>query len=144
MSEAPLRTPDPPDSVAAAAQRWAEVWQRCWESGDVASIVDLYADAAVFSSQPFRPQSFGREGVRDYVSGAFADESDVRAWFGTPIAEGERATVEWWVALREAGEEVTLAGTSVLRFDSGGRVAEQRDTWNMCAGRREPPPGWGR
>jgi len=58
--------------------------------------------------------------------------------------DGERASVEWCAALLEAGEEVTLAGTSVLRFDADWLVTEQRDTWNMTAGRREPPDGWGR
>ena len=86
----------------------------------------------------------GADGVRDYVTAAFADESEVRAWFGAPVVADDRAAVEWWAALREAGEEVTLAGTSMLRFNSEGLVAEQRDTWNMAAGRREPPADWGR
>jgi hypothetical protein len=127
-----------------AARTWATTWQRCWESGEVQPIVALYAPDAEFTSQPFRDVSHGRHGVRDYVAGAFADESEVRAWFGEPIIDGERASVEWWAALREAGEEVTLAGTSVLRFDADGLVEAQRDTWNMTAGRHEPPDGWGR
>jgi len=86
----------------------------------------------------------GRDGVREYVSGAFADESEVRAWFGEPIVEGDRASIEWWAALREADEEVTLAGTSVLRFDADGLVTDQRDTWNLTVDRRDPPDGWGR
>lgn len=104
----------------------------------------LYAPGAAFTSQPFREIQSGREGVREYVTGAFRDEAEVRAWFGTPIVQAGRAAVEWWAALLEAGEEVTLAGTSVLRFDAAGLVVEQRDTWNMAAGRREPPAGWGR
>ena len=47
-------------------------------------------------------------------------------------------------ALLEAGEEATLAGTSVLRFDADGLVAEQWDAWHLIAGRCEPPDGWGR
>lgn len=127
-----------------AASRWAGTWQRCWESGDVEPIVELYADDAVFSGHPFREVYRGRDGVRTYVAGAFGDESEVRAWFGEPIASGDRAAVQWWAALREAGEEVTLVGTSVLRFDGDGLVAEQYDTWHMTPGRREPPAGWGR
>jgi hypothetical protein len=46
--------------------------------------------------------------------------------------------------LTENGAEITLAGTSVLRFDPDGLVAEQRDTWNQADGRREPPDRWGR
>jgi hypothetical protein len=82
--------------------------------------------------------------VREYVSGAFAEEESVRAWVGTPVVNGDRAAIEWWAALTENGLETTLAGTSVLRFDAAGLVVEQRDTWNQADGRREPPDGWGR
>jgi ketosteroid isomerase-like protein len=130
--------------AAAAARRWAEVWQRAWEALDTEAVVALYAPDATFRSQPFRDLERGRDGVRAYVAGAFADESTVRAWFGSPVVEGDRASVEWWAALSEAGEEVTLAGTSTLRFDADGLVIEQRDTWNLGPSRREPPAGWGR
>jgi hypothetical protein len=56
----------------------------------------------------------------------------------------DRAAIEWWAALRENGVEITLAGTSVIRFDEHGLVIEQRDAWNQAEGRREPPEGWGR
>ena len=131
-------------STADAARRWAETWRQCWVEGDVEGIVALYAPSATFASEPFRARRHGADGVRDYVAEAFGDESEVRAWFGEPIVAGERAAVEWWASLREAGAEVTLAGTSILRFDSDGLVTEQRDTWNVAAGRREPPAGWGR
>ncbi|HEX6129572.1 MAG TPA: nuclear transport factor 2 family protein [Candidatus Limnocylindria bacterium] len=129
--------------VRAAAARWADTWQRAWEALDVEAVVALYAGDAVFSSHPFRTQYRGSDGVREYVAGAFADERGVRAWFGTPIVDGDRAAVEWWASLVEEGREITLAGTSVLRFGRDGLVIEQRDTWNQADGRSEPPAGWG-
>jgi hypothetical protein len=131
------------EHVRAAARRWARTWQSAWEAFDVEAIVALYADDALFSSQPFRTPYRGRDGVREYVSQAFTEEADVRAWFGEPVVEGQRAAVEWWAALRENGSDVTLAGTSALRFDDEGRVVEQRDTWNQADGRVDPPSGWG-
>lgn len=128
---------------ADAARRWAAIWQRAWEALDVDGVVALYHADARFSSQPFRTELRGRDGVRGYVSAAFAEEREVRARFGTPIVDGERAAVEWWAALVDEGREVTLAGTSVLRFDADGLVLEQRDTWNVRDGRRDPPEGWG-
>lgn len=125
------------------AGRWAATWQRAWESQDLEAIVALYAPDATFSSQPFRELYRGREGVREYVAAAFADESDVRAWFAEPLVDGDRASVGWWAALIEAGEETTLAGTSILRFAADGLVVDQRDTWHMAAGRQDPPEGWG-
>lgn len=127
-----------------AAARWASTWQRCWEALDADPIVALYAEDATFSSHPGRDVHRGRAGVRGYVEGAFGDESGVSAWFGEPIVDGDRAVVSWWAALLEAGEEATLAGTSVLRLDADGLVFEQWDAWHLMAGRWEPPEGWGR
>ena len=138
------RDNDQMSDTRAAAARWASTWQRCWEALDADHIVALYADDATYSSQPFREVYRGRAGVREYVAGAFADESDVRAWFGEPVVDGDRAAVGWWAALREAGQQVTLAGTSTLRFDANGLVSDQWDAWNMTVGRTEPPGGWGR
>lgn len=132
-----------PVDAAAAARRWAEVWQRAWEALDIDAVVALYAPDATLRSQPFRELDRGRDGVRDYVAGAFAEEAAVRAWCGVPVVDGDRASIEWWAALTEDGEEVTLAGTSTLRFDAAGLVIEQRDTWNLAPTRLEPPPGWG-
>ena len=128
----------------AAARAWAHTWKRGWEALDPDPIVGLYAESITYSSEPFREVYRGRDGVRAYVEGSFADEADVRAWFGEPVVEGERASVSWWATLVDAGEEVTLAGTSVLRFDAEGLTMDQWDAWNVVAGRREPPEGWGR
>ncbi|MDQ3553856.1 MAG: nuclear transport factor 2 family protein [Chloroflexota bacterium] len=131
-------------TASDAAQRWAEVWQRGWEARDVESIVALYAEDASYSSEPYRLPFRGRDGARAYVAGAFAEEDDVRAWFGRPIVTGSRAAVQWWASLVEEGKGVTLAGISILTFDAEGLVVDQWDTWNTIAQRREPPEGWGR
>jgi uncharacterized protein (TIGR02246 family) len=126
-----------------AAARWARVWHDAWEARDVEAVVSLYADDALFSTEAFRPPYHGRDGVRAYVAQAFADERDPRVRIGEPIVDGDRAAIEWWAAVTEAGAEITLAGTSILRFTADGLVAEQRDSWNQAAERREPPPRWG-
>ena len=126
------------------ARRWAEVWQRAWEARDADDVVSLYQLDCLFSTQPFRTPYRGTLGVRDYVQQAFAEERGPRVWVGEPIVDGSRAAIEWWAAVEEDGRDITLAGTSVLRFDDAGLVVEQRDTWNQADGRREPPAGWGR
>ncbi|MDQ3448570.1 MAG: nuclear transport factor 2 family protein [Chloroflexota bacterium] len=127
-----------------AAQRWADVWQRSWQTLDAESIVALYAQDATYSSEPYRIPFRGQEGAREYIEGAFAEETDVRAWFGQPVVTGSRAAVQWWASLVEDGKGVTLAGTSILTFDGDGLVVDQWDTWNSIDERREPPEGWGR
>jgi nuclear transport factor 2 (NTF2) superfamily protein len=127
-----------------AARRWAEVWQRAWEARDTDAIVALYHPDAHFSTEPFRVPYRGTAGVRDYVQRAFDEERDPRVWVGDPVVGGDRAAVEWWASLLENGREITLAGTSVLRFDERGLVVEQRDSWNQADGLRSPPEGWGR
>lgn len=129
--------------TAEAARRWAEGWRRGWEALDTDAILRLCDERAVLSTEPFRVPYHGHEGIRDYVSHVFAETADARVWVGDPIVSGERAAIEWWAAETENGIEITLAGTSVLRFDAEGLVREQRDTWNQAHGRREPPEGWG-
>jgi ketosteroid isomerase-like protein len=123
----------------AAAARWGHAWKRAWEALDPEPIVALYAPDAVFSSEPFREAYRGPAGVHSYVKRVFGEEDDVRVRLSTPIAAGDRASISWWASLREDGKDVTLAGTSVLRFDAGGLVVEQWDAWNALPERRDPP-----
>ena len=83
--------------------------------------------------------------MREYVAWAFSDEepgADVR--FAEPLAAGDRAAVEWWATVTYGGEEQTLAGVSLLRFDGDGLVAEQHDVWSSEPGRRAPHAAFGR
>ena len=126
-----------------AAARWARTWHDAWQAQDTEAVVELYAPGARFSTQAFRDPYRGQDGVRNYVAQAFSEERDPRVWVGEPIVTGDRAAVEWWAAVVENGVEITLAGVSVLRFDTTGLVLEQWDSWNQGEGLREPPAGWG-
>ena len=131
------------ETIEAAAQ-WARIWHDAWQAQDTDAVVTLYAPGARFSTQAFREPHHGQEGVRRYVEQAFSEERDPRVWVGEPIVTGDRAAIEWWAAVVENGVEITLAGVSVLRFDTAGLVIEQWDSWNQGEGLREPPAGWGR
>lgn len=126
-----------------AARRWALTWRTCWEALDPEPIVALYADDALLSTEPFRAPYRGRDGVRSYVARVLGEEDDPSVWVSVPLVDGDRASVSWWASLREDGADTTLAGTSVLRFDADGLVAEQWDTWSVLPERREPPADWG-
>jgi len=131
------------DGTATPASSWAATWQRAWAAGDVDAIVELYADDVVFSSEPFREPYRGRDGVREYVTQAFAAEEDPAPVFASPVEGPDGAAVAWWTPLREDGRDATLAGVSLLRFDERGLVVEQWDAWNILVDRRDPPGGWG-
>jgi ketosteroid isomerase-like protein len=122
-----------------AARRWAETWTHGWEQLDPDRVVALYAPDAVHFSQPFREAGRGIGVIRAYVVQAFAEEARPRVWMGEPIVDGDRAAIAWWAALDEDGAPSTLAGTSLLRFDSDGMVIEQWDAWNQAAERLAPP-----
>ena len=121
-------------AAAAAARAWVAAWERAWPVGDAAALEGVYARDAVFYSHPFRQ----RQAPADYVAWAFAEQSSAVCRFGTPVVEGDRAAVDWWAVLTGPdGEEESIAGTSLLRFDETGRVLEQRDVWATEPGRRD-------
>jgi uncharacterized protein (TIGR02246 family) len=129
-----------------AADRWATTWTSAWRAHDVEAVVAMYAEDCVHRSTPFRPPHVGRQAVREYVAGAFAEErqvNDVR--FGTPVVEGDRACVEYWARFRDQEDAaMTLAGCAMARFDAAGRVTEARDYWHLREGHEAPPDEWGR
>jgi hypothetical protein len=116
------------------------VWEEAWPRADVSAIASLYAGGAVFYSHPFRE----RQTPEAYVAWAFAEQAAAECRFGAPLVDGQRAAVDWWAVVTAAdGTEQSLAGTSLLVFDSEGLVVEQRDAWGEAAGRRAAPD-WAR
>ena len=117
----------------AAARRWAGVWHRGWAEGNAEPIIALYTEDALFFWHPFLEPSSPREHVLDVVDG----NGEVDPWFGEPVVEGERATVEWRAIVKSHGEEVTFAGVSLLRFRDDGQCTEEREVWMRTEGQIE-------
>lgn len=127
-----------PIDASEAVRTWVAVWSHAWQAADVEAIAVLYADDAVFYSHPFR----ARQAPRDYVAWAFANQAKAECRFGEPVVSGDRAAVDWSAAITSNdGSVETVAGTSLLRFDSAGRVIEQRDAWASEPG-RHPLMSW--
>jgi hypothetical protein len=123
------------------AKRWAEIYQRAWTADDPDAAAALYAEDCVFRSAPFREP----EAPLAYTRRVFPEAKAEGVHFGEPVEGGDRASVEWWATLvLKNGEEQTVAGCSMLRFDDDGLVVEARDYWHLELGRREPSSGWGR
>jgi SnoaL-like protein len=125
----------------AAARAWIEAWAHSWPTGDPEPVGALFADDGLFASHPFREPYIGPDRARQYVRWASEDEQSVECSFGEPIVSGDRAAIEWWAVVKSRdGAEGTIAGASIVRFDSEGRVVEDCAYWTSEAGRHEPPP----
>jgi len=123
----------------AAARRWADTWARAWRTLDADLLQPLYTDQTLHRSHPFREPGNPLE----YARWAFGEEEgEPEVWMGDPIVTGDRAAIEWWAVVTENGKDVSLAGTSLLRFDADGRAVEQADYWGMTDGRTPPWRGW--
>jgi len=127
--------------VQSAARRWAVTWQRAWPMKQSEPIAALYHEAASYRSSPFGQPEVG--GALAYVERQFAVEAAVECRFAEPIAMGDGAAVEWWASFIEAGQAITLAGVTVLRFDAEGLVVDHVDYWVQSQGRMAPYAGWG-
>ena len=110
----------------AAAQRWADVWERGWREHDAAAITALYAEGAFWQQHPFHDPEPG------YLARVFAAEESAQCQFGPPVVDGDQAAVPWSAQTRltDGGTE-DLAGVSLLRFRADGLVVEERDFWNQ-------------
>jgi ketosteroid isomerase-like protein len=130
--------------AAEHGRRWAEGYERAWRAGDPEAAAALYAPGTHYRSEPFRDPHPGRDGVLAYTRRAYATEAGQDPHFGTPVAAGASAAVEWWATMREEGQPATLIGSSLLTFTPDGLVARARDYWFLESGTHPPFDGWGR
>jgi ketosteroid isomerase-like protein len=126
------------------AHDWIQDYAEAWRNHDADAAAGLFSERAVYRSSPFRPPAVGGDGIRAYWANATATQEDLDLRFGEPIVHGNRVVVEWWAAMRDSGQEITLPGCLLLRFGPDGRCEELREYWHVEDGRTEPPEGWGR
>ena len=123
-----------------AARAWADAWERCWRALDADLLEPVYNPNAMQRSHPFReadnPLNYARWALGE-------EEGQPEVWMGDPIVTGDRAAVEWWACVIENGKQISLAGTSILRFGEDGRVVKQTDYFGQADGRVPPFAGWG-
>ena len=124
----------------AAARRWIDAWSRSWRELDADLLQPIYRPETVHRSHPFREPG----NPIDYARWALAEEEgEPEVWMGEPVVAGDRAAIEWWAVVTENGKEVSLAGTSIVRFGADGRAVEQTDYWGHAEGSIRPFKGWG-
>jgi len=129
--------------MSTNVQRWLDDYRSAWVARDPEAAAALFSEDAIYQEQPYEEPYRGREGVREYWTKVTATQSDIRMSYGTPIVDGDRAAVEWWVTLKNDGFEITLAGEFYLVFDEQGLVRVLREYWHFGEGAPTPQAGWG-
>jgi nuclear transport factor 2 (NTF2) superfamily protein len=126
-----------------SVQEWLAGYRKAWVERDAEAAAMLFTEDSQYREQPFQDAFQGVEGVRDYWARVTATQADIALDWGTPITDGDRTAVEWWVRLTNAGEPVTLAGSMTLLFAPDGRCRELREYWHYATEQVPPPQGWG-
>jgi ketosteroid isomerase-like protein len=122
---------------------WTDRYRRAWEEADADLVLTLFTEDASYRANPFEEPHLGHAGIRAYWEGVTGQQRDARVRMGRPFVDGDRVTVEWWTTMVSEGQEVTLPGCLLLRFEADGRCSDLREYWNVAGGRLEPFAGWG-
>jgi ketosteroid isomerase-like protein len=122
---------------------WIEAYRRSWETADSEAVGALFSNDASYRSNIFEEPHAGRSGIEDYWRNVTATQSDVTVRMGSPVIDGPRVVVEFWTTMLVGGEELTLPGCLLLRFDEDGRCTDLHEYWQTLGEIREPPKGWG-
>jgi uncharacterized protein (TIGR02246 family) len=122
---------------------WAEAYRRAWEDRDAEAAAALFTEDSEYRTSPFLDPNRGRDGVRSYWADVTSKQANVSVRMGKPFVVGDRAAVEFWTTMENAGAEVTLTGCLLLRFDPGGLCSALREYWFFEEGIKSPHRGWG-
>lgn len=125
-----------------AVEAWVSDLFAAWQDRDSSKAASLFTTNAVYRSHPFQPPLQGQEAIASYWERAVEGQADLDVHVGSPIVEGDRAAVEWWVNLTEGGAASVSTGTLFLTF-SRGLCSELREVWTEREGTAQPYDGWG-
>ncbi|HEY7850982.1 MAG TPA: nuclear transport factor 2 family protein, partial [Ktedonobacterales bacterium] len=131
------------DMIDAAA--WLNAYHQAWLTHDAERVAQLFTDDALYQSHPFRPPLRGRAEIADYWRRSTPSQEELEIRWGTLIASGDHAAVEWWATMRDTDDgPLTLPGCLIVRFAANGLCETLREYWHVEVGSRVlPPPGWG-
>ena len=126
-------------------QQWVDAYADAWRERDADAAAALFTEESSYRSHPLQEAHAGSEGVRSYWETVTATQDAVDVRMGSPVVaeDGGRAAVEFWVRMRNAGDQVTLIGILFLRFAEDGRCEDLRETWFFESGDHAPHSGWG-
>jgi ketosteroid isomerase-like protein len=127
------------------ATQWVDRFQAHWRARDPHAVAALFTDKALYYQGPYSEPRIGREAIATHWAGTLSRQKDPVIWFGSPLAAGDRATVEWWCILHDpaTGTPRNAAGCLVLRFDTDGLCTHYHEYWHSAQDSTlQPPQGW--
>jgi hypothetical protein len=134
------------------ASAWMKGYIKAWETRDADAAAKLFTANAVYQDTPGDPASTfkGRKAIRRYWADITRPQSNIHGLQGTPIVQGNKASIEIWVRFKDpefnpkGDHNITLLETNVLTFASNGLVSKNVEYYHILNGLHAPPPGWGR
>jgi steroid delta-isomerase-like uncharacterized protein len=125
----------------AALERLLDGWASAWSSKDVAKLLALFTEDAVYEDVTFGEVNQGSQELRKFATGvfdAFADLTfELKSRFVS--ADGRRGALEWlWrgrqtedlPGLPATGKPFEVRGASVVEFRDG-KISRNADYWDL-------------
>jgi hypothetical protein len=125
------------------AVAFVDAYGRTWECWDFSGFVDLFSDDVVYVAHATEETVVGREALADYIRKEAADQGEARVLMGSPVIDGDRVSVEFWVTRTNEGQDWTTAGCFVARLGPDGRCTAFREYWFDVEGHTGAYDGWG-
>ncbi len=115
------------------AERFMSGLQDIEESGDVAPLVEQFADDATLSRLTQLEDWQGKEGAQKFWSEYLSAFGEIHSTFSNVVEEGDSVILEWESkGSLPAGQPLHYRGVSVLEFD-GERVQGFRTYYDSAA-----------
>ena len=123
-----------------AARAWSDAWTRAWRALDADLLAPVYTPD---DRAPVRTRSASRA-IRSTTRAGRSPKRKANPRSGWAIRSSQATEPRssggpsWSRTARRSPSR----GTSIVRFDSEGRVVEQSDYWGTADGRTPPWDGW--
>jgi steroid delta-isomerase-like uncharacterized protein len=124
------------------AAEWVDGYLDAWNSHDGRQVAALMAEDVVYDDLASGVVHRGRDAVQAYVEQTVAFSSDYRFVTVSTQADGNRYAIEWEMlgtntgasgGFPATGKPYRIRGASIGELGADGRIAANRDYWNLAA-----------